>query len=290
MGFPYIRLMRHRRLARWAVRAVDLDRRLSWRLGRAVYMLARRDVANQPARNGEYLLQREMLRIARRRHEAAVFFDVGANVGEWTRTLMGRVESSDELTVHCFEPFPGTFETLSANLEAQVSRGRVVCRSMALSSEDGEARMTGDTDIGTSALTAMDDDDAVPVVKRRVDSYCAEQRIDRVHMIKVDTEGHDYDVLCGTAGLLERGAVGLVQFEYNHRWVYTRHFLRDVFLLAEDIDYGLGKVTPRGVELYASWHPELERFFEGNYALIRRDLVDELPTWRARADGSNTFA
>ncbi|HEX6912929.1 MAG TPA: hypothetical protein VF142_21145 [Longimicrobium sp.] len=68
------------------------------------------------------------------------------------------------------------------------------------------------------------------------------------------------------------------QFEYNHRWVYARHFLKDVFDLMRGMPYAVGKLTPAGVELYDDWHFELERFFENNFLVLHRTLVDRVPT------------
>jgi hypothetical protein len=31
-------------------------------------------------------------------------------------------------------------------------------------------------------------------------------------------------------------------------------------------------VTPRGIEFYEAWHPELESFKEGNYLLVRPEV------------------
>jgi len=98
----------------------------------------------------------------------------------------------------------------------------------------------------------------------------------------VDAEGHDREVLEGGRRLFADGRVDLAQFEYNARWVDARHYLRDAFEFAEALDYRIGKVTPRGVEFYGTWHPELESFKEGNYVLIRRTLDDhdiEAVTW-----------
>lgn len=61
-----------------------MGRHLAWRLGRSLYMLARRDVPNAIRSNGELMLQREVVRNVTR----PVVFDVGANVGQWSRELL----------------------------------------------------------------------------------------------------------------------------------------------------------------------------------------------------------
>jgi hypothetical protein len=64
-------------------------------------------VLNQPATNGEYYFQAVILR-----HFAnPVVFDIGANVGDWTESLL-RQSTAGGVAVHAFEPSSGTFELL----------------------------------------------------------------------------------------------------------------------------------------------------------------------------------
>ena len=95
-------------------------------------------------------------------------------------------------------------------------------------------------------------------------------------MIKIDTEGNDLRVIQGAVDLLRNGKVGVVQFEYNHRWIYSRSYLKDVFDLVRDTPYRIAKVCSTSLEVYVEWHPELERFFETNYALVHERLTDQL--------------
>ena len=94
-------------------------------------------------------------------------------------------------------------------------------------------------------------------------------------LLKIDTEGHDLSVVEGAGELLRTGSLDVIQFEYNHRWVFSRRYLRDAFELFEPLGYCIGKVTPHAIEFYKGWHPELESFREGNYLACR-------PEWMAR--------
>lgn len=105
-------------------------------------MMARHDVNNRLTTNGEIRLQAEVLTLLHNRSLAPVVFDVGANIGEWTLSLIGRARALDgvgALTVHAFEPFPLTFQTLSKRLREYIDNPKVRCNELALSSEDGEA-------------------------------------------------------------------------------------------------------------------------------------------------------
>jgi hypothetical protein len=156
---------------------------------------------------------------------------------------------------------------------------------MAVSDRPGELTLhLAGLRAGRNSLLELDGDSPAQVVERvpatTLDEYAAAAGIDHIHMLKVDAEGHDLAVLRGSSGLLERRAVSVAQFEYNHRWVHARHFLKDVFDLVRPLGYRVGKLTPRGVEWYSTWDPELESFVEGNYLAARPDLASRLPAVR----------
>lgn len=275
---------------------VDARRRFFWRLGRRLYMMARHDFNNRLTTNGEIRLQHEVLALLYNRSVKPVIFDVGANIGDWTLSLIGQARAMDRLgalAIHAFEPFPPTFQTLSNRLREYTDKRTVRCNELALSSEDGEAYMFGARDLETSSLHGGSEAsqlDRVKVPRQKADTYSEENDIQEVHLLKCDAEGHDFEVIRGAARLLERGRVWFLQFEYNSRWVYSRHYLKDVFEFIAGTRYKLSKVTPGGLELYESWHPELERFFDGNYALIRDDLVRQITTRSVSVDSAATFA
>jgi hypothetical protein len=100
-----------------------------------------------------------------------------------------------------------------------------------------------------------------------------EHSIDQVDLIKIDTEGNDFRVIQGASVLLTKGGVGVLQFEYNHRWIHSRSYLKDVFDLVRNTPYRVAKVCSTALEVYSEWHPELERFFETNYILVHERLT-----------------
>jgi FkbM family methyltransferase len=258
-----------------------LGRRRMWRLGRAIYRVARNDVDNDPARNGERWLQAQVLEIFHDEPRMVVL-DVGANVGGWTRMLLDQVPPAraEALDVYAFEPVRSTFQTLQERLGGHPRSGRVHPVAVALSDADGSVEMYEVEPNGTT--NSLHPDPFLParrvaIETQTADTFCARSGIAKVHLLKVDAEGHDCSVLRGAARLFAEERVMVAQFEYNHRWVYARHYLKDVFDFARDLPYAVGKLTPDRVELYDGWHFEMERFFEANYVLIHRSLIGRIP-------------
>ncbi|MGH7741564.1 MAG: FkbM family methyltransferase, partial [Candidatus Eiseniibacteriota bacterium] len=256
-----------------------LGRRTAWRLGRAFYLEARGDLSHwiDLSADGERLLQRRMLEHSGAASGRIVVFDIGANVGDWTIALLDQAAAlglAERIEVHAFEPVPATLETLRRRLTAHTLGGRVRVVPQAVSSAAGACAMfIAGPNQGTNSLH---DDPLRPGLPRievqatTVDDYTRSLGLDRIHYLKCDAEGHDMEVLLGARAAFAAGRVTACQFEYNLRWVYARHFLKDAFDFAATIPYRLGKVTPQGIETFRGWHPELERFFDGNYVLLHR--------------------
>lgn len=261
-----------------------LGRRRTARLGRFLYNEACFTTANDPRTNGEWLVQDRFCAWARGQTEAVTVFDVGANIGEWTRDLSSRLKAAGvSYTIHPAEPFPDTYATLTRNLETWGLTSVTRPHNVALSDADGEREFFSlGANQGRNSLHPIPEVGAVAnrtrVVCRSLDSLCQELGITTVHFVKIDTEGHDLDVVRGAKGLLASRSVAMLQFEYNHRWIVARHYLRDAFDLFRPLGYRLGKLTRLGIEFYDTWHPELESFREGNYLAVRPEVATAFPT------------
>lgn len=197
------------------------------------------------------------------------------------------------LEIHSFEPIPSTFMVLQERISKHQLRNIVHLVSQALSNEDGTAEMyiSGET-AETNSLhpdATNRDQRRIQIDKTTAYTYCSRNDIAIIHFLKCDTEGHDMEVLRGAKRLFDEQRVMACQFEYNHRWVYSRHYLKDVFDMFEGTVYSVGKITPNGIELYQGWHPELERFFEGNYILLHSAALNWFTTMTGNYDAHNTY-
>ncbi len=255
------------------------------RLGRFLSNQGRLDGNNDARHNGEFFLQSSILADPPKEGAMCVF-DVGANVGEWSRAFVESAQKKNvSVFLHAFEPFPGTFESLRKNLQAHHIQQYVKTNQLALSSEESVREFFAlGADVGVNSFyeenaisASLPQHEKVEVRSTTLDQYCLQEKIAYIHLLKIDTEGHDFDVLRGSEQMLRRNAINAIQFEYNHRWIYARHFLRDVFEWVQPFGLRLGKVTPKGIEVYHAWHPELESFRENNYILFQPRLEKILP-------------
>lgn len=275
-------------------------RRLSWRLGRRLYSSARGEqIALEIESDGEAYLQARV--IANVPSEARLrVFDIGANQGDWTRHLISQLSddrrSKDRAHIDLFEPVPATRARLAAALSAVDQEGICEVHSLAMSNTAGRFKMAIMSETGGTNSLHFDGSAEDPpggwvsVDTQTIVDFCALRGIAHVHLVKCDTEGHDLKVIEGAQALLAESRIDVMQFEYNHRWVFSRSFLKDVFELVKGLPYCLGKLEPRWIEIYDAWHPELDRFFQSNYVLVSATALDWFDVRYGTFDGSNTYA
>lgn len=274
-------------------------RRLVWRLGRKLYRAARGESDNRMATNGEAFVQRCVAGGTAANPDAELtVLDIGANVGIWTKGLYPHLNGSQRASVrsYVFEPVPETFDRLQQNMAALDHDVRPRAMQIAFSDEVGEAEMVvmqklgGTNSLEFDASMAYAAEEVIRVRKTTLATFCDEEKIDRIQLVKIDTEGHDSFVLKGAIDLFREGRIDVAQFEYNHRWVYSRSFLKDVFDLLEGLPYSVARIRRDRLEVFEGWHPEMERFFEANYAIVAESALDWFPLLRGRFDESNTYA
>jgi FkbM family methyltransferase len=146
-----------------------------------------------------------------------VFFDVGANVGQ---TSTAALATFPDASVSAFEPDKTSFDALKRN----VQDARFTAHNLALSDTNGEARFFDYGALATSNSLVEDSQYAKraqhPVTVRTVDcetldAFCASRRIDRIDVLKIDTEGHEMAVLRGASTMLADNRIRFIYVEFN---------------------------------------------------------------------------
>jgi FkbM family methyltransferase len=251
------------------------------RAARFVLYRARLDVPNGLDTNGESSLQRWVVGLSPLGERIHVI-DVGANIGQWSTAMLAAVRQvgrRDDLDLHAFEPSADTHALLTSALHGQA----VHISRFALGDRIGYATLhLVAPGAGRNSLYELPEAPAdiatEQVQTTTLDEYASNADLAHITLVKIDTEGHDLAVLRGARELLAEHRISFIQFEYNHRWIYGRSFLRDAFELLEPLGYRLGKLTPRGVEFYPGWDVDLETFVEGNYVACSSEVGGKLPS------------
>ncbi|GAA5509877.1 FkbM family methyltransferase [Novipirellula caenicola] len=146
-----------------------------------------------------------------------VVFDVGANVGQTASKLVQRISPQ---AIYSFEPVESTFAQLQANTKSLTS---VHCLNYGLSDVNANSSIH----IYESSVYASTCD-RTPVMSPENETYLrtetiklktldkarAELGVEKIDLLKIDTEGADLRTIQGAQASLQSKAIGLIVFEF----------------------------------------------------------------------------
>lgn len=143
-----------------------------------------------------------------------IIFDVGANVGQSSKQY---VEWYPGAQIYSFEPISSVFNELQKNL---VKYDNVFPFQLAFSSAKGQANISISCDSSSSSLNARASNtiskfkaSSEIVNLDTIDEFCNRENIFKIDFLKVDTEGHDLEVLKGAEEMLRKRMIDIVQVE-----------------------------------------------------------------------------
>ena len=134
-------------------------------------------------------------------HPGDVFVDVGANIGYFS--VLAASVVGEQGAVFAFEPDPNNYRLLCANAELNGFAGNIVAVEAALSDTAGEGRLfLSEDNLGDHQVYVGDEDrNSVPIVLQRGSDYLA-RRIEQLDLLKIDTQGSEFQVIEGLMPLL----------------------------------------------------------------------------------------
>lgn len=202
-----------------------------------------------------------------------IFFDVGANKGEWVEAALRYSPSS---TVHCFEAVPETYRKLLTRIRES---DRVIINNVGLSdkSETKLINYCPNQDGLSSLYTIVLPEQSSPVPVQLVESksYCINKGIKSIDFLKIDTEGAEFSILKGFDDMLHPDKIKVIQFEYGFVNASIGILLKDFYELLESRGYVIGKLFPKHVR-FRNYSVFEEDFFGPNYIATSPEISKSL--------------
>jgi len=205
-------------------------------------------------------------------------FDIGANIGEWTNLAL---KINQNIELHCFEPGSYTFKKLISNNLPE----NVICNNFGLSSSKCKKPLyTFENDSGANSLyqrEGLENGWGIhpPIRKEMVnldtlENYCREKNITEIDFMKIDVEGHEFEVLKGGKSLLDSGKIKIIQFEYGGCNIDSGVFLKDIFNFFKNMSYSFYKIYPDYIGHVQRYDQRFDNFQYQNWLIARKDYQE----------------
>jgi len=160
--------------------------------------------------------------------DAEVILDIGANVGFFSMLCR---ELYPKSKIYAFEPVPKTFSCLEKNFKDDKN---TEVFNLALSDYRGTGKMTFSEE--NSAVSSLSEEGSVDVEITTLDYFLKDKKVDRVDILKIDTEGFENFVLKGGQESLKKVKYIIMEVTIENNKNYTISSLFKL-LSSENFDF-----------------------------------------------------
>lgn len=103
-----------------------------------------------------------------------------------------------------------------------------------------------------------------------LNAYCKKHNIGHIHLLKLDVEGHELDVLNGALELFAKDAIDIVTFEFGGCNIDTKTYFQDFWYFFKDKNMSIYRILPNNKLYKISEYRELyEQFVTTNYVAMK---------------------
>ncbi len=208
----------------------------------------------------------------------SVFIDVGANVGDWSKSL---VEMGYHGHLIAVDPLAENLAKAKEKLERIGCKKYDLCQ-YAVSNQPGHLKFYINNDRTLSGhdslfdmgeLGYQENVSCIEVVSTTIDELASQFNIAEINFLKIDVEGNELSVLKGANRFLESGSIEFIQFEFGHAARAARFYLHDIVNFLMKYDYEIFIVKPRGLERLI-FTPFIEnRYSYINFFMARKNSI-----------------
>lgn len=177
-----------------------------------------------------------------------IIFDVGANVGSWTKEAL---DIFNNPKCYLFEPS----SILTSRLQERYSENsNIKYFAIGLSDKEGELKLYNSGD-STATSFPLEDELSYEFIKvNTINNICKQEGINEISYLKIDVEGNEYNILNGCIEMIQSNKIKFIQFEFGANTIESRIFLKDFYSILSN--YKIYKIIKDGI---VEWNYSLDR-------------------------------
>jgi FkbM family methyltransferase len=203
-----------------------------------------------------------------------MIFDVGANVGMYT-ILVNEIFSKNS-DIFSFEPSKKTFNKLGVNTK-QITNTNLF--NFGFGSINGFLTLyNNEEESGLASVyerrldhfnIKMNLKEEIEI--KTIDSFCTENNIKEINLLKLDVEGHELGVLTGAVNMLNSCKINFIQFEFGGCNIDSRTYFQDFYYLLNK-DFYIYRIVVDGLYKIENYKEMYEAFTTTNYLAERKKI------------------
>lgn len=211
-------------------------RRRYYKLNRFLYHLGLRGMGvlnyQSAISSGEYAFMVGLKKMYMRSN--LIVFDVGANKGDYSIAIKNEFPLAH---IYAFEPHPKTFNELvsASNMYGfkayNYGLGDKAEQLLLYDHKSDEMQGTQHASIYLEVIEGFHKGNAQQFMVgiNTLDKFIEYNKINKIDLLKVDTEGNELNVLKGAEVALRSNIIDIIHFEFNGLNVISRVFMKDFF-------------------------------------------------------------
>jgi FkbM family methyltransferase len=186
----------------------------------------------------------------------SIVIDVGANVGGYSNYISS---VSPNANIFSFEPHPETFLILKENAE----NNNFTAINSACGNEKGTLKLYAYAEKEDSTHSSLYKEVIEEFFSSKsknwdvevmtLDTFVVENGIERIRLLKIDTEGNELQVLIGACEIISKDAVDMIHFEFNEMNAFSKTFFKDIYDFLPN--YYFYRMFPNSLVSMGSYRP-----------------------------------
>lgn len=196
----------------------------------------------------------------------ANIFDIGANVGDWSKFVIDEYKDKD-YNLYMFEPSENTFFKLTKNIKPSNNR---YFHLMGFGDKHEKLMIYYDSFAqGSASIFKKNAKYSEEIEIDTIDNFCNNHDIKVIDFLKMDVQGYELNILNGANEMIKNGNIKFIQFEFDEPNIENRVFFKDFWELLHE-KYDIYHSLYNGLIKIKEYNYSLETFSCMNYLAIRK--------------------